>query len=492
MHHGRVSHQTDGAGLPDSLAAALAAAVGPSNVLTDADLRATYETDWTRRFHGVAAAVVRPGTVEEVAAVVRACAEADAAVVPQGGNTGLVGGSVPRATAPRDERGLPRAQVVVSTLRLRDLEPVDEVAGEVTVGAGGTLGTLQQHVRRADWDFGVDMGSRDSATLGGMVATNAGGVNVLRYGAMRHQLVGIEAVLADGMVIRRLPGLVKDNTGYALGSLLAGSEGTLAVITRVRLRLVAELLRRAVALLAVGDAGQAAALAADLRRRLATITAAEIFDDDGMQLVLGHAGGEAPFREGHPRYLLVEVAAHSDPTDELVEVVAGLPSRDAVIASDEGGRRRLWLLRERHTEAVNAAGVPHKLDVAVPIGRIGEFDVAVREAIRFVAPSARIFVYGHVGDGNLHVNVLGPDPEDEAVDDAVLGLAIQMGGAVSAEHGIGVAKVAWLVADRGEPDVSAMRAIKRALDPREILNPGVLFARSRDLGSADSAGPSPP
>ena len=146
-----------------------------------------------------------------------------------------------------------------------------------------------------------------------------------------------------------------------------------------------------------------------------------------------------------------------------------------MVASDEGGRHRLWRLRESHTESVNAAGVPHKLDVAVPIGRIGDFDVEVREAIRRATPDARTFVYGHVGDGNLHVNVLGPDPDDETVDDAILELAIRMGGAVSAEHGIGVAKVRWLVPDRGEPDVATMRAIKRALDPTDALNPGVLF-----------------
>ena len=476
MHHGRVSPQTYGAALAEPALQALRAAVSPSNVLTDADLRATYETDWTRRFRGVAAAVVRPGTVDEVAEVLRACGEVGTAVVPQGGNTGLVGGGVPRAEAPRDERGSPRPQVILSTIRLRDLEAVDEVAGEVTVGGGVTLSALREHVRRGGWDFGVDMGSRDSATVGGMVATNAGGVNVLRYGGMRQQLVGMEAVLADGTIIRRLPGLVKDNTGYSFGSLLAGSEGTLAVVSRVRLRLVPQLPRRAVALLAVGDAGQAAAFAAELRRRLSTITAAELFDDDGMRLVLRHAGGEPPFREAHPRYLLIESGAAADPTDELVEAIAGLPSRDAVVASDEGQRLRLWKLRENHTEAVNAAGVPHKLDVAVPIGRIGEFDIAVRDAIHRADPDARIFVYGHVGDGNLHVNVLGPDRYDEIVDDAVLELAIQMGGAVSAEHGIGVAKVRWLIADRGEPDVAAMRAIKSALDPGDLLNPGVLFA----------------
>jgi FAD/FMN-containing dehydrogenase len=474
-HHLGVSHETDGAAIPEPLLTALRAAVGPSGVLTDADLRATYEMDWSRRFHGVAAAVVRPGTVDEVAAVLRACGERGAAVVPQGGNTGLVGGSVPRALAPPAARGVPRPQVVLSTLRLRELEPVDPIAGEVTAGAGVTLAVLRDHAMRAGWDFGVDMGSRDSATVGGMVATNAGGVNVLRYGSMRHQIVGIEAVVPDGSVVRRLPGLVKDNTGYSLPALLAGSEGTLGVVTRVRLRLVPLLAKRAVALLAVDDAGQAASFAAQLRRSLVSLAAAELFDDDGMRLVMAHTGAEAPFRGRHPRYLLVECAAASDPTDELVEAVAALPSRDAVAASDEGGRHRLWTLREGHTESVNAAGVPHKLDVSVPIGRIGAFDLAVREAILAVAPDARIFIYGHVGDGNLHVNVLGPDPDDEAVDDAVLGLAVAYGGAVSAEHGIGVAKVAWLERDRGTADLAAMRAIKRALDPGNLLNPGVLF-----------------
>ena len=428
--------QADLAALPDGLQAALCAAVGTSQVLLDADRRATHETDWSRRFHGVAAAVVRPGSADEVAAVLRACGDAGAAVVTQGGNTGLVGGSVPRAVAPTDDQGAARVQVVLSTLRLRDQEPVDDIAGEVTAAAGVTLGALQEHVRHSGWDVGIDMGSRDSATIGGMVATNAGGVNVLRYGVMRQQIVGIEAVLPDGSILRRLPGLVKDNTGYPLPALLAGSEGTLAVVTRVRLRLVPLLPRRAVAVLAVHDAGEAAAFAARLRRRLASLTAAELFDDDGMRLVLAHAGGEAPFSEAHPRYLLVECRAASDPTDELVDAIAGLPARDAVAASDEGGRHRLWRLREAHTESINAAGVPHKLDVSVPIGRIGEFDIAVREAIRRVDPAARTYVYGHVGDGNLHVNVLGPDPDDETVDDAVLALAIAVGGAVSAEHGI--------------------------------------------------------
>ena len=215
----------------DALLDALRSAVGPAQVLTDADLRAGYETDWTRRWHGDAVAVVRPQTTEAVAAVLVACREAGAAVIPQGGNTGLVGGSVPRGEA----KG---PQVVLSLARLRDLETVDPDAGEVTVAAGVTLGILQAHARVAGYAFGVDLGARDSATIGGMIATNAGGIHAFRHGPMRAQLIGLEAVLADGSVVRRLPGLLKDNTGYHLPSLLAGSEGTLGVVTRARVRLV--------------------------------------------------------------------------------------------------------------------------------------------------------------------------------------------------------------------------------------------------------------
>jgi FAD/FMN-containing dehydrogenase len=239
------------------LLATLRAAVGERHCLTDPDLRASYETDWTRRFSGSALAVVRPGSTDEVAAVLRACASADVGVVPQGGNTGMVGGSVPRG-----------GEVVVSLLRLDAIEPLDADAGEVTVGAGATLAAVQAAAGAGGWEVGVDLGARDTATIGGMVATNAGGVNVLRHGTMRDQLIGFEAVLADGSVISRLPGMPKDNTGYDLGGLLAGSEGTLAVITRIRLRLVPRLAHRAVGVIGFDDAPSAVAAAAGLRRVL--------------------------------------------------------------------------------------------------------------------------------------------------------------------------------------------------------------------------------
>jgi FAD/FMN-containing dehydrogenase len=451
---------------------ALRAIVGEAHLLTDADLRAGYEVDWTGRWRGTALCVVRPADAGQVAEVLRACRDGGAAAIPQGGNTGLVGGSVPRAAAPDG-----RPQVVVSLTRLRDLEPVDASAAEVTVGAGATLAAVQAHARSAGYAFGVDLGARDSATIGGMIATNAGGIQVLRYGPMRQQLVGLEAALADGTLVRRLPGMVKDNTGYHFPSLLAGSEGTLAVVTRARLRLVPLAARRAVGLVALEGADEAAELAGELRRRLPNLLAAELFFEEGMALVLRHAGGARPFPAAYPAYLLVEVDGASDPTSGLVDALedCGRLVRDAVICNEEAERERVWRLRERHTESVNAEGVPHKLDVGVPAGRIGEFVRRVRVAVAQAAPGASLYLYGHIGDGNLHVNVVGPPPEDEAVDAAVLELAISMGGTISAEHGIGVAKTAWLVADRGEADVSAMRAIKRALDPGGTLIPGVLI-----------------
>jgi FAD/FMN-containing dehydrogenase len=450
------------------LVARLGEIVGHSHCLTDPDLRASYETDFTRRWSGSSTAVARPGTPDEVAAVLRACTDAGIGVVPQGGNTGLVGGSVPRD-----------GEVVLSLLRLGTVEEIDADAGEMTVGAGVTLAAARSAARAAGWEVGVDFGARETATIGGMVATNAGGVNVLRHGPMRRQVGGFEAALADGSVLRRLPGMPKDNTGYDLAGLLAGSEGTLAVLTRVRLRLVPRLAHRAVGVVGFDDAADAVAAAGRLRRELGSILALEFFTDDGLELVVRHASVAPPFAERRPAYLLVEAGSdEGDPTHELAAALEAIGAGDAAIATDPAGRHRLWQLRERHTEAMNAEGVPHKLDVSVPLGRYAELVRRAPDAVRAVDPGARTIVYGHVADGNLHVNVLGPGPHDERVDDAVFELVLELGGSVSAEHGIGVAKVDWLVRDRGTEAVAAMRAIKRALDPSGILNPGVLFDRS--------------
>jgi FAD/FMN-containing dehydrogenase len=442
----------------------LRAIVGEAHVLTDADLKASYETDWTRRFSGSAVAVVRPGSTDEVAAVVRACSGAGVAIVPQGGNTGLVGGSVPRG-----------GEVVVSLGRLRSLGPVE--LGAVTVGAGVTLVALRAHAAAAGWAFGVDLGARDSATIGGMIATNAGGVNVLRHGPMRQQLLGIEAVLADGSVIQRLSGLRKDNTGYDLAGLLCGSEGTLGIITRARLRLVPPLPARAVALIGLASVEAAIALVDAARHDLPSLLAAELFFEEGLALVVAHGGLARPFTGRHGAYLLLEVADRDDPTDELL---AFLGDRDdVVVASDAPGRRRLWELRERHTEAIASAGIVHKLDVSLPATRLAEFIGRIGPALQAGAPGARVILYGHVAEANLHVNILGPAADDETADDIVLDVVVEMGGSISAEHGIGVAKAGWLERDRGAADVAAMRAIKRALDPGNVLNPGVLLLAAR-------------
>ena len=438
--------------------------LGAEHVLTDPDLRASYETDWTRRYHGPTPAVIRPGSAAEVAATVRLCRAAGAPLVPQGGNTGLVGGGVPRA-----------GELVLSLRRLDSISGLDTGAGEVTAGAGATLASLQEAVRAHGWNFGVDLASRDSATIGGMTATNAGGIRVLRYGGMRHQVLGLEAVTSGGLIISRLPGLLKDNSGYDLPQLLTGSEGTLAIITAVRLKLVPQLPRRSVALLGVPGLAMALTTVSAVRRAMPSLEAAEVFFPEGLDLVCRHAGLPLPFPRAHPCYLLLECAAQQDESETLAGVLGGLEGiGDSAIATGTVERERLWAYRERHTESIGAEGVPHKLDVTLPLAALPEFERRVRAVIASVSPVARPVLFGHAGDGNLHVNILGLDPADYAPDDAVFRLVASLGGSISAEHGIGIAKMPWLDLTRSPADREAMRAIKAALDPSGILNPGVI------------------
>jgi FAD/FMN-containing dehydrogenase len=449
----------------DALIEALVAAVGARDVLVDDDVRASYETDWTRRFHGRARAVVRPGGAAEVAAVLAACREHGAAVVAQGGNTGMVGGGVPRG-----------GEVVLSLGRLRELGEVDRATAQVTVGAGVTLAALQAHARAAGLDAGVDFGGRDSATVGGMVATNAGGIQAIRHGTVRARVAGLQAVLAGGAIVDRRAGLLKDNAGYDLPALLIGSEGTLGVVTSVRWRLVPLLTARVAALIGLPSVAAVAELLARVRPALSSLNAAELMTDEGMRLVLDHLGASSPLATEAPAYLLLECAGRADPTDELVAALDAAGVRDAVVADEAGELDRLWRLREGHTEALNAAGIPHKMDIGVPLSQLARFAEEVVAVVQRVAPGARTIVFGHLGDGNVHVNVLGPDPEDDAVDEAVLRLAAECGGTISAEHGVGVAKARWLSLTRSDDELRAMRAIKRALDPDGILNPGAVLS----------------
>lgn len=427
--------------------------VGERHVLTDPTVRAGHEVDWTGRFRGSTPAVVRPETTAEVVDIVRACAEAGVAVVPQGGNTGLVGGSVPLA-----------GEIVLSLRRLDALGPVDELSGQVTVGAGVTLGGVQAHAAAAGWSAGIDLSARDSATIGGMVATNAGGNSFLRHGGMRDRLAGVEAVLGDGSVVSHLGGLPKDNTGYDLAGLLCGSEGTLGVVTAVRLRLVPPVRSTTTALCAVGGVDEALLAVRDLRRAGVVLEAAELLLDGGLQLVRRHLDLPQPVAVADA-YLLLE---WDGPVDAL-RVVARLG--EVAVAEDAGRREALWRYREAHTEAVNALGVPHKFDVTLPLPALAAFV----DDVQAVVGDATVVVWGHVADGNLHVNVVGPRPDDEAVDDAVLRLVVERSGSISAEHGIGTAKRQWLHLVRSEAEIAAFRAIKRALDPAGILNPNVLL-----------------
>lgn len=441
--------------------------VGAGHVLEDADLRAGFEHDLTGRFGGSALAVVRPGSTAEVAAIVALCNERRVAVVPQGGNTGMVGAGVPRD-----------GELVLSLTRLDEIGPVDLLSAQVECGSGVTLERLQEHVRACGLDFPVDYGSRGSATIGGAIATNAGGALAARYGMTRAWVAGLEAVLADGSVVRRLSGLMKDNAGYDLTGLLVGSEGTLGVVTRARLRLTPLLPSRAVGLFAFDSIEDAFELLHGLRAHAPSLQAADYFHREGMEIACAHRGFPAPFAETHETYVVAECAAAGDPTDELAAAASRAEEliRDAALATDAAGRRALWDYREGINESIAARGVPHKLDVTVPLPAVPAFEREVREAVAAGWPRAETYLYGHLGDGNVHVNILGPPASDESIDDCVLRIVASFGGSISAEHGVGLAKARWLGLTRSPEEVAMLRAIKHALDPNGTLSPGRLLA----------------
>jgi len=452
------------------LAAALARVVGSEHVLVDPELIEPYVVDWTRRWRGSAIAVVRPGTTDEVARIVRACTDAGVAIQVQGGNTGLVGGSIPAADG---------VTVVVSTRRLQRIDPVDSVSGQLTVGAGVTLGEVQRHARSAGWDYGVDLAARDSATIGGTVATNAGGIRVIAFGMTRAQVAGIEVVLPNGEIVEHLAGLAKDNTGYDLAGLLTGSEGTLGIITAVRLRLHRPMPDTSIAFIGVDDYAAAmrllsSALAADFR-----LLAAEVVDDTGIDLAMLISDLPWPWPNRHRLGLLLEVADGG--TGEGFDA-AVLDSLDVVMGIDRTEQERLWAYRELQSEAFTThaattpGGVAHKMDISVPLAHLADCAEELRTRMLDYPAVAAFGVFGHLGDGNIHVEISGPAPDDDEVDRRVLSVVSGYGGAVSAEHGIGRAKTQWLSTSRSDSEVAAMRAIKLAWDPRDLLNPGVLFS----------------
>lgn len=454
---------------PQDLLAMLARIVGDDHVIVEPDLMEPYVVDWTRRWRGSALAVVRPGSTQEVADVVRACVQAGIPMQVQGGNTGLVGGSIPAADPPA---------VVISTRRLRRLDPVDDIAAQVTVGAGVTLGEVQRHVQGAGWDYGVDLAARDSATIGGTIATNAGGIRVIAHGMTRAQVAGIEAVLPTGEIVEHLGGLAKDNTGYDLAGLLTGSEGTLGVITAVRLRLHRPHRAASVALIGVADYTEAMRLLTDAVVPGHPLLAAEVVDDTGIDLAIAISDLPWPWPSRHRLGLLLEVADGG--TGEGFDA-AVLDDHDVVVGIERGAAERLWAYRELQSEAFTThaastpGGVAHKLDISVPLAYLPACAEQLREAMLDYSAVEAFGVFGHLGDGNIHVEISGPAADDEEVDRRVLSVVETYGGAVSAEHGIGRAKTAWLAASRSNSEIAAMRGIKAALDPVGLMNPGVLF-----------------
>ncbi len=442
----------------------LRGAVGDDHVLTG-DLVAGYDVDWTGRWRGRPAAVVRPADTAQVRDVVLACAAVGVPLVPQGGNTGLVG-----AAAPAD------GEVVLSTRRLDAVGVPDARAGTLVAGAGATLERAQAVARAAGLELGVDLASRGSATLGGVVATNAGGARVIRSGTTRQQVLGLEAVLADGSVVTRLSGLPKDNTGYDLVQLFVGSEGTLGVVTRVLLRVTPRPPARAAALVALDGVDAAVDLLVALRAGVPGLDAVEFLTAEGLELVLARGAGRAPFRAAAPVLVLAE-AVGPDADSLVADLAAVVPGvggvRDVAVATSDADRARLWALREAHTEAL-APLHPVKLDVAVPVPLLAPF--LAKLPARVEPTGGRAVVFGHLAEGNVHVNVVGTAPERERdVTDAVLRLVAAHGGSISAEHGIGRAKRDWLHLGRSRADIAAMLAVKAALDPGGLLSPGRLL-----------------
>jgi len=444
--------------------------VGGGHVLRDPDLRAGYETDWTGRWSAPTRLVVRPGDTSEVAAVLDVCADEGIAVVPQGGNTGLVGGGVPR----RDIES--SRQLILSTRRFDRLGPVDRRAMQVTAGAGVTIADWREHARASGLDAGVDFAARGSATVGGAVNTNAGGSRVLRFGTMRSQVVGIEAVLSTGEVVGSLSGLPKETAGLHWPSVITGSEGTLGVVTAIRLRLVPRFAHTCTAMVALPSLDAAVELLSRLRSRVSALDAVELLMPEALELVADHLRTTPPV-DSSGAVVLIDCADHRDPSDDLLDVLSDSPDvADTAWASEEPRRHHLIEFRDRLSEAIAAeatrsATPTFKLDVAVPVGHLTELvDLAGAVAND---DGCRLLAFGHLAEGNVHLNFLGA-VDTERITDQVLGAVAAMDGTISAEHGIGVAKASRLHLIRRPGELAAQRRLKEALDPAGILNPGVL------------------
>jgi FAD/FMN-containing dehydrogenase len=467
---------------PRALIDKLADRLGPKGLTREAEAMAPALTDWRGRYHGAAAALAAPATREEVAAVVALCAEAGVPLVPQGGNTSMVGGATP------DRSG---EAILLSLRRMNRIRSLDPAAGIAVCEAGVILAALHEAALAVGRRFPLTLGAKGSATIGGLVSTNAGGTQVLRFGTMRSLVLGLEAVLPDGSLYQGLAALKKDNRGYDLKQLLIGAEGTLGVVTAASLRLVPAIGERVAAWAGVESPDAAIALLRHLEATLGeAIESFELVPKSSVDLVLAHVPGtRPPLASPAPWNVLVEaVAPMAAPSPEKL-LYEGLRSAletglvaDAVIAASEAQAEGFWRLRDSISEAEKKDGPAAKHDISVPVEDMAGFTTAAAAAVEARFPGTRVNAFGHLGDGNVHFNVRAPEgagPDwpastGEAVSAFVHDLVTQAGGSISAEHGIGQMKIAEL-ARLGDPArLHAMRAIKQALDPRGIMNPGKL------------------
>ena len=452
----------------------------PRHVVTDADALAPRLIDWRRKYTGAAQALVKPGTTEEVAAVVGACAETGTPIVPQGGHTGLVGGSTP---------DLDGRAVILSTERLTRIRDVDPLNNTMTVEAGCVLQTLQEAAARHDRLFPLSLAAEGTCRIGGNLATNAGGLNVLRYGNARDQVLGLEVVLPDGQVWDGLRTLRKDNTGYDLKQLFVGAEGTLGIITAATLKLQPQPLETATAFCAVSDVDAALDLLGRCQQATAqSLTSFELIPRFGIDLSLKHVRGSVdPLAGAHDWYVLVEAkGGHGDGgLKEALEAALMQAYEDDLVldaapAESAGQAQAFWHLREAVVEAQRHEGGSIKHDIAVPVSSVPAFLAEARATVAEMIPGIRPVPFGHLGDGNIHFNLTQPEDADtqaflarwEEVNSAVHDIVARYRGSISAEHGIGQMKVAENVRFKPAVELEMMRAIKRTLDPQNIMNPG--------------------
>lgn len=449
--------------------------VGHADVLTDPGDLAPFVTDWRGAFTGDALAVVRPKSTQEVCDVVRACAAAGAPIVPQGGNTGLAAGATPLAL---------QDAIVVSLARMHAIRNVDPDGNTISVDAGAILTSVQDAAAKVRRFFPLSLAAEGSAQVGGLISTNAGGTAVLRYGSMRALVLGLEVVLPDGRVLDGMRALRKDNAGYDWKQLFIGSEGTLGIVTGAVLRLFPQASQTATALLAVGSPKMALDAYNLVAARMGeTLTACELLSGDAVALQRSQRP-EARFPLADaPWYLLLEAASSlpglSDALERALEAAAEEEAlEDCIVAQSSVQATALWEWRESIAESEKRAGPSAKHDVSVAISSIPQFVEVATAAVEEAHPGARPLVFGHVGDGNVHFNVLLPSDGSataKEINDTVHAIVREMRGSVTAEHGIGRYRREELRATRSEAELDTMRAIKRALDPQNIMNPGAVF-----------------